>query len=326
MKQICMSLAIALVAIACVTGSARAQADTPIRIGYPVATLINGQIGHVMANTDILGQHGLDAEVTGFAYGAPMMEAMASDRIDVAFTTEGPAALLLTKGIEASVIATLGGARSGLLVPSGSSVREVADLKGATVAVPFGSTPHFHLVRWLRNAGLDPEADVNVINLGTGELEPALASGSVDAITFWEPNVTQLMRKIDARLIADDRFTFCTIMRRSFIQDHADAAKRFLAAMRQATAYMASNHAEVNQWFAESSRAAPEVIHAASQHTDAYAKPSSAKDVDLSITPTVRRVLADAADFMAAQRGLDADLPDSAVDPSLWEGLVADKR
>lgn len=306
--------------------AAQASDTTTIRVGYPVSTLINGQIGHVLANTDVLADHGLDGEVTGFAYGAPMMEAMAAGRIDVAFTTEGPAALLLTRDIDASVVATLGGARSGLLVPADSPVERVTDLEGATLAVPFGSTPHFHLVTWLRDAGLDPETDVNLINLETGELEPALAGNRVDAITYWEPHVTQLVRTIDARLIAEARFTFTTIMRRDFIETQRASARRFLAAMREATLFMATNHDLVNSWFVETSRASAEVIDSASRHTEVYAEASDLADIDLAVTEAVRVKLGEAADFMAMQRGVSASLPDTAVDDTLWQELLDEQR
>ena len=298
-----------------------------LRIGFPVATLINGHIGQVLDKTEVLEKQQINSTINTFPYGSPMMEALAANKIDVALTTDGPSTLLLSKGIPANIIASLGTLRSGLMVLGDSDIQTVADLKGLEVAVPFGSTPHMHLLRWLRNADLNPDEDVTVINLATGELEPSLASGSVDAIVFWEPNVTQVVNKTNARVIESDELTSIVIMRKEFLDEHRDIAQRFVLALADASLYMATHKDEVNGWFSEAARTESGIVHEASLYSPSYAEVEQLQDINLGLTDDVMATLNASADFLieigSAEERVNID---DAVVPSLWEEALATRE
>src|SRR5262245_46776738 len=60
-------------------------------------------------------------------------------------------------------------------------VKSAAELKGKTAAVTrLGSTTHFYLRSALRYAGLDPQKDVKVLQLGL-DFSGALVAGQIDA-------------------------------------------------------------------------------------------------------------------------------------------------
>ena len=317
-----LSSLVLLFALGCGGRSAPPSGPTPIRIGYPTTALINGQIGQVFERTDVLKRHGLAATVTGFTYGAPLTEALAAGQIDVSLISEGPAAQVIAKKVPAKVIASLGegDVRFGLLVRGDSALKTVADLKGKSVAVPFGSTPHLRLVHWIEEAGMKPEADVKLVNLGPGELEPALAAGNVDAIVYWEPNVSQIAERLGARVVIEGRYRVAVVMRREFLEAHRDAASRFLAAMREAALYMATHQQQVDAWFGEASQVDPALIHRASLYTPAYSQVKTLGEVDLGLTPAMLETLQQSADFYAQlqREAKPADMG-KAVDLKLWE-------
>jgi len=76
-----------------------------------------------------------------------------------------------------------------VVVPAGSSIRRVEDLRGKTVSVgsPNSGTEVIAL-RLLRVAGLDPESDLSTSGLGVGESVAALRDGTIDAF-FWSGGV-----------------------------------------------------------------------------------------------------------------------------------------
>jgi sulfonate transport system substrate-binding protein len=75
---------------------------------------------------------------------------------------------------------------SALVAPAGSDIAEVADLRGKTIAVTFGTDPYFFLLQALEAAGVDP-SEVSIQNLQHADGAAALANGTVDAWSGLDP-------------------------------------------------------------------------------------------------------------------------------------------
>jgi sulfonate transport system substrate-binding protein len=73
-----------------------------------------------------------------------------------------------------------------LLVPKGSQIKKLADLKGKSVGVPFGSSAHGFLLNAVQSVGLSPTS-VKFVNLVPTALQAAFKGGNVDAIAIWNP-------------------------------------------------------------------------------------------------------------------------------------------
>jgi len=67
-----------------------------------------------------------------------------------------------------------------------SGIRTLADLKGRRVVVPRSTSANYYLVAMLRSVGLQ-ESDVTLVNAPATGMAAALANGSADAISMWEP-------------------------------------------------------------------------------------------------------------------------------------------
>jgi ABC-type nitrate/sulfonate/bicarbonate transport system substrate-binding protein len=282
------------------------QKDTQkalIRIAYPTATLINGQIGQVLLRTNILEKNNLASEVTGFQYGPPMMEALISGKVDVAFTSEVPATLALAQGQKATIIATFGSlGRSAIMVLADSPVRSTRDLKGKKVGVPFGSSPHRNLLGMLETAGLIPDKDVFVLNIGRDELAALLLKGDVDAIAAWDPAVEQYRQKNKFKIIESKDFFSVVIMNNEFIEKNPEATVNFITALKEAVLFMATHKDEVNKWFSEVSRIDAEIIKVCSAFNSNYRDVNKIGDVDISMSGKFLSALIESAEFTAAQK------------------------
>jgi sulfonate transport system substrate-binding protein len=75
---------------------------------------------------------------------------------------------------------------SALVAPEGSDITEVADLRGKTVAVTFGTDPYFFLLQALEEAGVEP-SELSIQNLQHADGAAALANGTVDAWSGLDP-------------------------------------------------------------------------------------------------------------------------------------------
>lgn len=77
------------------------------------------------------------------------------------------------------------------LVVFDAEIETIEDLKGRTVAVTFGATPHYVLLSMLADAGIADQ--VEVINLANDKMPAAARTGQIDAAWTWEPMLTELV-------------------------------------------------------------------------------------------------------------------------------------
>jgi sulfonate transport system substrate-binding protein len=270
-----------------------------IRIGYPSAgALINGQVGTILANTDILEKNGLDAEVVPFLYGTQMQEALLAGKIDVALTSEANFVNLAAK-FPCKVIATLGSAgRIAIMVREDSAVKKTADLKGKTVTTVFGTSAHYPAVQWALKAGLTPDKDVKIVHMAAAEGRAALIKGDVDALVIWDPFVEDFVQKKAARVLEfNPSFLTTTVASSEFLKNNPETAVNFLVALNQAALYMAKNRALVNAWLSKTMGVPAAIIAKGSSYNTTYSGARRLKDVELSPGNDLLTRLEEIADF-----------------------------
>jgi sulfonate transport system substrate-binding protein len=127
-------------------------------------------------------------EFSVFQGGNLQLEAMGGKHLDLGTTSEIPPlfASLATNGGNFKVIAveqsnTL---TQELVIPKGSSIKSVADLKGKKVAYVSSTTAHYFLIKMLKQAGLT-WADIQPQALSTSDGLSALLGGKVDALASY---------------------------------------------------------------------------------------------------------------------------------------------
>lgn len=113
--------------------------------------------------------------------GATVNEAFAARRIDLALYGDLPAIILNAPGIRTRlVMPTGGGANAYLVVPSASTVKSLADLKGKRIALHRGRPWEFPFLRLAQSHGLSIQ-DFKILNVNPQVGASALATGSADA-------------------------------------------------------------------------------------------------------------------------------------------------
>lgn len=139
-----------------------------------------------------------------FTSGPPMLQAMGAGSVDVGVVGNSPPVFAAAGGSKISIIGALksGPHEDALLVPKGSDIRTIAQLRGKRIAVTQGSAADYHLLTVLKQAGLSVH-DVTLDYLQPAEAFAALSSGNVDAWDIWSPFVEQAQVQDGARVVVD---------------------------------------------------------------------------------------------------------------------------
>ena len=89
-----------------------------------------------------------------------------------------------------------------VIVPKGSPIQTVLDLKGKKIAFNKGSNVQYFLVKLLEKNGLK-YSDVQPIFLPPADARAAFEKGAVDAWIIWDPFLAAAQKTLEARLLAD---------------------------------------------------------------------------------------------------------------------------
>jgi aliphatic sulfonates family ABC transporter substrate-binding protein len=157
---------------------------------------------------DALGKVGYRMQAHEINVGPAVAEAMAADQIDVGQLGLAVIVTAAGRGLPAKIVVNTGISGEGVVVRSDSDITTLADLRGKIVAIPAkGNMQDFIVRRGLEEAGLDPSKDVRFIEVPAPDQKQALFRKEVDAVTLWEPLVTDAVLS-GGRLLATGQDIF----------------------------------------------------------------------------------------------------------------------
>jgi sulfonate transport system substrate-binding protein len=147
---------------------------------------------------------GVSVKWTEFTAGPVQLEALNVGSIDFGDVGEAPPIFAQAAGAPLAYVgATVQRPQSeAVLVPKGSAIKAVADLKGKKIALNKGSNVHYFIVKLFEKHGL-AYADLNLVYLPPADARAAFEKGSVDAWVIWDPFLAAAEKTLDARVLAD---------------------------------------------------------------------------------------------------------------------------
>jgi NitT/TauT family transport system substrate-binding protein/sulfonate transport system substrate-binding protein len=134
----------------------------------------------------LLAPAGIGVQWTEFQFGPPMLEAMRIGSIDVGAVGDTPPIFAQAAHGDLLYIAAQRSGGQAILVPPGSTLQTLADLRGKKIAFGRGSSAHNLTIAALEKAGLS-YADVTPVYLGPADAGAAFERGAIDAWTIWDP-------------------------------------------------------------------------------------------------------------------------------------------
>nr|WP_202741305.1 sulfonate ABC transporter substrate-binding protein [Acinetobacter sp. 'aerobic (ED)'] len=214
----------------------------------------------------LLEQEFPNAKVTWneFPAGPQILEALAVGSIDVGVTGDAPPVYAQAAGKPLYYIAyeTAKPLASAILIPKGSSLKQLADLKGKRIALQKGSSAHFLLVQAVRKAGLK-WSDIQPIWLTPADARAAFQKGAVDAWAIWDPYYASTELEDQAKVLATGKnlspnYTFY-LAAPNFVQQHPQAVTGLLKQINQADRWVQQHQNETADLIGKSTGLKPAV-------------------------------------------------------------------
>ena len=230
---------------------------TKLRLSWTEFAACQSPVAFALAN-GIYAKHGLDVELFyQGASGQTLIQSIATNK------TDAGAGLLydwikpLEQGLDVKLFVGSHGGCTRLLASKASGVTTLKELKGKTiVSYDVASPPKHSFQVALAKAGLDPERDVNWLNVPFDLVGETVNRGEADALAHLDPWAFAHKKKFDLIEVANTQTgsfegAVCCVLgvNTQFLEANKDAVRRLAEANIEIHEYAASHPDEVAQWF-----------------------------------------------------------------------------
>ena len=137
---------------------------------------------------------GVKIEWLEFQSGTDILTAMQSGSLEFATIGTPPATMGIVNNYPFKVfyLHDVIGESEGIIVKKSSGIKTIADLRGKTIAVPFGTTSHFAFLNLLKANSLKT-SDFTLLDMTGPDIFAAWHRGDIDGAYIWESVKSQLI-------------------------------------------------------------------------------------------------------------------------------------
>lgn len=248
--------AVAALLIAGCTQPATSGNITGLRIGYQPST---HQVAEMIAMDKGWFQQDLKpfgiTNVTDYLFptGAPEMQAMLANQLDVAYVGAAPVLSAVATGLDAKIVAGVNTQGSDLVLRTGLNYTGPQSLKGLKIATFQAGTIQDTILRdWLKRNNIDPEKDVSILGMGPGDAVTAITAGKVDAVFLPHPSPSVIEANGKGKIVVPsgqmipDHTCCVLVVSGKLIREHPDIVTQIVRTHIRAGEF-AANPANLNE-------------------------------------------------------------------------------
>lgn len=253
LKRTAQRLAISLIAVAALTGTASAADKVHVGKAQNTAwTFLPVDIG---IDRGFFAREGLDVDSANLGGDAKVQQALAAGSIDFGLGS-GPGMAFVAKGSPAIGVAAFAGPPRNIsaIVLADSPIKQIADLKGKTIAVSSVGSLSDWLARQMAIQEGWGQDGIRAVPLGAVETSiAALKAHQVDAVVLSTEAGFGLEEKKQGRMLASmDRYaphfiTHVVFAQKALVATAPTLVARFLKGFFAAIAFMKTHKAETSQ-------------------------------------------------------------------------------
>ena len=248
--------AIALLALT-VTGCRQKPADPPEKITIAYASIFNAVLVQIALMKGYFAQEGLEATPQRHAFGKPALQSVIEGKADIATVGDTPIVFAVMDSKKITVLAGIqtSNRNEAIVARRDRGITGPVDLQGKKIGLTLGTTGHFFADCFLLAHGIGIE-HVKIIDLKPDEMDTALSTGKVDAVSTWNPTVSQLKKKLGNNgtiFFGESIHTgnFCVVASQEYVKKNSAAIKKVLRALIKAEAFVQQHPEESRRLVAE---------------------------------------------------------------------------
>ncbi len=239
-----------------------AQKITVAYTYQPQSTLV-----HVAIAKGYFAEEGLEVQPLMHTYGKAALQSVLDHKADFATVAETPVMFSVLRGDKIFVLANIEAStmNNGIVVRTNAGITSLADLKGKRIGYTPGTTSDFFLDSLLTSIGLTRK-DIQAVGLKPEEMQKAMISKKVDAVSTWNYPLTQIKQQLGSggKIFYDRDIyteTFNIAAQQDFVQKNPETVKRFLRALVKAEHLVAENPDEAQTIMSSATKIDKALIH-----------------------------------------------------------------
>lgn len=258
-KTALFSLAV-FVALFLAPSSVTAQQRQSIHITY--SENMYATIAVVAIEKGYLAAQGLDVKHASEGTATEVLEAMVGGSTDFGVASPSRIEVMARQKLPIKAIALNAyGFTGSVVVPTkDQTTKSMADLKGKSIAVQFGTGTYGVWARYLKSQGLSAK-EFTIKNTNNPLIPAAMESGSVDGAVTWEPSPARMVAKGIGRVLlgpddlakpVNSPYPFFLIAPSRLMDQKPDVVQKVVNAWAQSMKYIRENPDDVARIMTES--------------------------------------------------------------------------
>jgi NitT/TauT family transport system substrate-binding protein len=224
-----------------------AKPAAPDALRLALSSTPHAALLHIAAAKGLFAEEGLDVTVVPVSHGKAALDLLAQGKVDLAAAAEVPFVISVLRGEPFSIAASMMGVSTEMAVIGrrDRGIAAPAHLVGKKVGVTRGTSGEYFLWAFLIRNKLPPDA-VMPVDLPPGRIAGELASGSVDAISTWQPirlNAESALAGGAVTFTAPEAYTVTHVVvgRSDYLQGHANTLRKLVRALLKAERFNRSD-------------------------------------------------------------------------------------
>lgn len=247
-----LKVSILVVVLACVAIFSgvfnKEESAVTIRVTDPRA--IGGALFHIALEKGYFKGQGINVEVIGVQTGDEAIRALVSNSADVALSGIIPYSFLALDDQSIKIFATNAYVGDNQVIANKSKgISTAEDIRGKKIGYSKTTASDIGVAQFLAAHNLKA-TDVELVNMKPLAMAGALQAGQIDAYSSWEPHILN-----GQKLLGDNALVFTgpkdvyiwhqsLMAKDTYITEHRVDLVKFITAMKEAEAFIASNKEE----------------------------------------------------------------------------------
>jgi len=202
-------------------------------------------------------EEGLDATPQPHAFGKLALESVMEGKAELATVGDTPFVFAALKDRKITTFATIltSNRNNAIVARQDRGIAKPSDLLGKKIGVTFGTTGDFFNYSFLLFHGIH-EKQVRRIAMNPDDMDEALSTGKVDAVSTWSPFRQQIQKKLGSNgvtFFGETLYTetFCVAATQEYVGKNPEAVKKVLRALVKAETFVKQHPEESQRLVAE---------------------------------------------------------------------------